>query len=118
MDFDQTRRAGTPTELYVSRERRLTAAPYLRIPGVDQAEADEVVRRLKASGVWNADGTRIVADDQEAAARAGAVAMPASVAAQAGEIRSETAVVLAVHGFTAEYASQVQAFFERFVPVG
>jgi len=118
LDFDQTRRAGTPTELYVSRERRLTAAPYLRIPGVDQAEADEVVRRLKASGVWNADGTRIVADDQEAAARAGAVAMPASVAAQANEIRSETAVVLAVHQFTAEYAAQVQAFFARFVPGG
>jgi hypothetical protein len=42
--------------------------------------------------------------------------MPASVAAQANEIRSETAVVLAVHQFTAEYAAQVQAFFERFVP--
>jgi hypothetical protein len=61
--FDQTRQAGTPTELYVSRERRLTAAPYLRIPGMDQAAADEVVRRLEASGVWSADGTRIVADD-------------------------------------------------------
>jgi hypothetical protein len=41
---------------------------------------------------------------------------PASVAAQAGEIRNETALQLAVHQFTAEYAPQVLAFFDRYVP--
>ena len=33
------RNGGTPTELYVSRERRLSAPQYERIPGIDPDEA-------------------------------------------------------------------------------
>jgi len=112
-DAARTRDAGTPMELYVARERRLTAAPFLRIPGIDEAEAQEIVRRLVATGVWRADGTRAVADVQQAAARASAVSLPASVAGQRPEIIDQVADVLAVHQFTAEFAPQVQAFFDR-----
>jgi hypothetical protein len=116
LDAARTRDAGTPTELHVSRERRLTAAPFLRIPGIDDAEAQEIVRRLIATGVWRADGIRAVADIQQAAAQASAVTLPASVAGQRPEITDQVAVVLAVHQFTAEFAPQVQAFFGRHLP--
>jgi hypothetical protein len=71
------------------------------------------VRRLVATGVWRADGTRAVADVQQAAARASAVSLPASVAGQRPAIIDQVAAVLAVHQFTAEFAPQVQAFFAR-----
>jgi hypothetical protein len=38
------------------------------------------------------------------------------VAPQRIEIENETALLLAVHQFTAEYADQVIAFFDRYVP--
>jgi hypothetical protein len=116
VDFDATRRAGTPAELFVSQERRLSSAPYLRIPGVDDAEAKGIVDALVATGVWNAQGTRVVADVQEAVARAEAADLPGSVAPQAGEVSSQTAVQLAVHQFTSEHTAGVAAFFDRFVP--
>jgi hypothetical protein len=53
---------------------------------------------------------------QEAAARAEAADLPDSVAPQAGEVSSQTAVQLAVHQFTSEHVGGVSAFFDRFVP--
>ena len=115
-NFYDTREAGTPTELYFSQERDLRPGPYLRIPGIDQSEADQVVDALVATGVWNAAGERIVRDIQQAAAQAATAQFPPSVAGQLGAIGDETALQLAVHQFTAEYAGKVQAFFDRFVP--
>jgi hypothetical protein len=115
-DFNDTRNAGTPSALHISSERRLSTGPYLRIPGVDQAEAQGIVDALKATGVWNAQGERIVADVQQAVAQAQTAKLPASVAPVAGEVRNETAVQLAVHQFTSEYGGEVATFFDRFVP--
>ena len=42
--------------------------------------------------------------------------LPASVRPIAAEVQSETALLLAVHQFSAEFADQVIAFFGRFVP--
>ncbi len=66
---------------------------------------------LVATGVWNASGQRIVGDAQQAVAQASTVTLPASVRPVANEVGNETALQLAVHQFTAEFAPQVGAFF-------
>jgi hypothetical protein len=116
VNFDATRSAGIPATLHIARERRLSAQRYLRIPGVDEAEAKAIFDALVATGVWDAQGTRIVADVQQAAARASAARFPASVAPVANEVVNQTALQLAVHQFTAEPVVDVAAFFDRFVP--
>jgi hypothetical protein len=116
VNFNATRNAGTPTALHVSQERKLSAQQYLRIPGVDEAEARAIFDALRATGVWDAQGTRIVADIQQAVAQASAAGFPSSVVPVANEVRNETAVQLAVHQFTAEFVVDVAAFFDRFVP--
>ncbi len=115
-DYAATRQAGTPAELHVSGERKLSPNPYLRIPGIDGGEARQIFDALVDTGVWNEEGARIVPDIEQAAAQAGTAQLPPSVAPQAAEIGNETAVQLAVHQFTAEYAPQVRAFFDRFAP--
>jgi hypothetical protein len=111
-DFQQTAAAGTPARLFESRESRLTAPRYQRIPGVDSDEAKAVVQALKDTGVWNTDGTRVVSDVQQAVAQATTVELPPPVAGLGNEIRSETARILAVHQFTSEFAADVLAFFD------
>jgi len=108
--------AGTPSEIYASQERRLTAPPYERIPGIDTSESNQIVAAMIATGVWNSQGDRIEPDIETAAAKAQSATLPASVQAQRGEIVNETFLQLAVHQFTAEYAEQVIAFFTRYVP--
>ena len=115
-NFVDTQEAGTPTELYFSQERDLRPVPYLRIPGIDRSEADQIVDALVATGVWNAAGERIVRDIQQAAAQAVTAQFPPSVAGQLGAISDETALQMAVHQFTAEHVGKVQAFFDRYVP--
>ena len=58
-------------------------------------------------------GIRIVPDIQAAASQAQAATLPGSVLSQSQEITNETALQLAVHQFTAEYADPAIAFFER-----
>jgi hypothetical protein len=115
-DYSTAHNAGTPTELYPSRERDLNYNQYLRIPGIDNQEAKAIVRALEDTGVWDAQGKRIVSDVEEATTRAVAAHLPASVAAQTSAIQDETALLLAVHQFTAEYAGQVSTFFDRYLP--
>lgn len=113
LSFSHTRDGGTPTELYVSRERKLNSLQYERIPGIDANEAKQIVAALIATGVWNSQGTRVEPDIETAATRAATANLPASVAASSSEIQNETALLLAVHQFTAEYAEQAIAFFNR-----
>jgi hypothetical protein len=108
--------AGTPSEIYSSQERRLTAPPYERIPGIDTGESQQIVAAMVATGAWNSQGDRIEPDIETAAAKAQSASLPASVQAQRNEIVNETALQMAVHQFTAEYADQVIAFFTRYVP--
>jgi hypothetical protein len=115
-DWYDTQAAGTPAELYFSHERNLSSGQYLRIPGIDSNEAAQIFDAFVDTGVWDAQGKRVVSDIQQAATQAGTVRLPASVAAQAPSIGDETALQLAVHQFTAENAPKVGAFFDRFVP--
>ncbi len=115
-DFAATRRRGTPAELFESYERPLRPEQYLRVDGIDRAEAEAVVAAFRATGVWDASGARVVADPAAAVAQATRVVLPASVAPQRAGIEDETAVLMAVHQFSAEHADRVAAFFARFVP--
>lgn len=115
-NFVTARDAGTPTELHVSSERALWAPLYQRIPGIDDAEARQIVAALIATGVFDQQGRRVVADIQAAVTRAATAVLPASVRPDAGEVQNETALLLAVHQFSAEFADPVIAFFSRYVP--
>jgi predicted esterase len=114
--FITAHNAGTPSEIFASHERNLNAAQYQRIPGIDPSEAKQIFFSLVATGVWDGNGKRVEPDIETAANRALAANLPGSVAPQRIEIENETALLLAVHQFTAEYADQVIAFFDRYVP--
>jgi hypothetical protein len=114
--FATASNSGTPSELYISRERRLNSVQYERIPGIDADEGRQIVSSLIATGAWNAQGDRVEPDIQKAAAEAATVNLPASVQSAKNEIVNETALQLAVHQFTAEFAEKAIAFFDRYVP--
>jgi hypothetical protein len=114
-DYGRTLNAGTPTQFQISWERSLAAPPYERIPGIDPSEAQQIVQSLKATGVWNAQGVRVEPNIQTAVTRAGTATFPASVQGQLSHISDQTALQLAVHQFSAEFAQQVIAFFGRYV---
>ena len=116
VNFNDTRQAGTPTELYVRASATSAGRASCESPGIDQDEARQIYFSLVATGVWNGDGERVVANDQEAAARAQAATLPGSVAPQRNEIENQVGITLAVHAFTAEFAPQVETFFNRYVP--
>ena len=107
---------GTPSELYSSQERNLNTAQYERIPGIDADKSRQIYFALVASGVWDGNGKRVDSDVVDAANRAVSAPLPASVAAQDRAIDDESLLILAVHQFTAEFAEQVVAFFDRYVP--
>jgi hypothetical protein len=110
-------RSGTPTQLFVSGERNLTPLQYERIPGISPTTANGIVAALEATGVWDANGTRVVSDVQAAVAQASTARLPAAVAAAGAgnEVANETSVLLAIHQFTAEFTKPVRAFFDTYV---
>jgi hypothetical protein len=116
-DYVRTTNAGTPARLFTTQERNLTSPPFQRIPGIDKDEAEAVVQALKDTGVWNADGERVVPDVQQAVSQAMTAQLPPSVTADGlgNDVRSETARALAVHQFTSEFAADVVAWVDGFV---
>jgi hypothetical protein len=74
------------------------------------------VGALEATGVWDSQGHRVDSNIQDAVARVQSATLPASVRLQAQAIRDETAIVLAVHQFTADFADPTIAFLSRYVP--
>jgi hypothetical protein len=115
--YQATVQAGTPAAFYLSQEKALTASTFLRIPGVDATEADGVFAALRATGVWDAQGRRLVADVQQAVAQAATAVLPASVIADGlgNAVANETARVMALHQFTPEFVASVDGFFARHV---
>jgi len=111
-DYARTTNAGTPTRFFNSKETVLTAPRFQRIPGIDQNEANQIVAVLKNTGVWNADGQRVVPDIQLAVAQAMTAQLPASVTAErlGNDVVNEVARVLAVHQFTSEFGADALNF--------
>jgi hypothetical protein len=108
--------SGTPSELNISRERRLSSVQYERIAGIDAEEGKQIFFSLVATGAWNGQGDRVEPEVEQAAAKGLAANMPASMRSVRNEIDSETLLQLAVHQFTAEFAEKAIAFFNRYVP--
>ncbi|MGZ8752030.1 MAG: hypothetical protein ACXW1S_03530, partial [Acidimicrobiia bacterium] len=118
LGYQATVTAGTPALFLSSQERALTASTYLRIPGVDGTEANAIIAALKGTGVWNAQGARVVPDIQVAVNQAQSAVFPASIYTDglANDVANETARLLAAHQFTSEFVPQVDAFFDTYVP--
>ena len=114
VNYNDTAAAGTPAELRVAEERNLTNARFLRIPGIDGTEAQEIFDALVDAGIWNAAGERIVTID-EAVAMAANVDLPPSVNPQRAEIVNQCALVLAVHQMRADYKVPMADFFADFL---
>jgi len=109
---DATAAHGTPTGLAVAHEQPLGAARFLRIPGVDQAEADATFDALVATGAWDGGGHRLVPLDQ-AVTRALGAALPPSVGPQRAEIGDQVALVLAVHQMRGDVKVPVADFLDH-----
>jgi hypothetical protein len=116
--YQATVNAGTPAIFLSSQERPLAPTTYPRIPGVDGTEATAIVAALKATGVWNAQGVRVVPEIQTAAAQAQTAVLPSSIYAEGlgNDVVNETARILAIHQFTSEFLPQVDAFFDTYIP--
>jgi hypothetical protein len=111
-DYARTTNAGTPTRFFNSTETPLTAPRFQRIPGIDRDEANQIVAALEQTGVWNRDGQRVVADIQQAVAKAMTAQLPPSVVASGlgNDVANEVARVLAVHQFTSEFGADALSF--------
>jgi hypothetical protein len=119
VNYASTVQAGTPALIFSTKERALNPLHYLRIPGVDGGEANAIVAALKATGVWDAQGVRIVPNIQVAVAQASAAVLPASILADGlgNDVANETAKTLAVHQFSSEFIGQIVPFFNTYNPV-
>lgn len=116
--YEATADGGTPALFFMSQERTLNASTFLRIPGVDGTEANAITAALKGTGVWNAQGVRVVPDIQVAAAQAQSAVFPASIYIDGlgNDVINETARVLAIHQFTSEFITPIDAFFDTYIP--
>lgn len=105
---------GTPAELRIGTERPLDDDRYRRIPGIDTVRAEQIRTAYTATGVWDLDGRRTVTPIEAAVNQAESVQLPASVVAAglAEEVEDQTAVLLALHQFSAEFADDAVVFFD------
>jgi hypothetical protein len=111
VDYAATEAAGTPTQLLMGEEQKLGTLRFLRIPEIDGDEATAIVAALRASGIWNSAGARIVPIDT-AVSRLATVALPPSTVAQRADIIDQCALVLAVHQMRGDFKVQTADFFD------
>ena len=118
LGYQATLESGTPAIFLSTQERALNPSTFLRIPGVDSTEANAITTALKGTGVWNAQGVRVVPNVQAAVTQAQTAVFPASIYADGlgNDVVNETARVLAIHQFSSEFLPQVDAFFGAYVP--
>ncbi len=108
----QVQQSGVPASYVVEPETNLTASRFLRVPGIDQPTADAIFTTLTSAGLWNAAGHRLKPIDTVVAALP-TLHYPSSVGPQQKQmLLDEINVVLAVHQYSATYASQTTQFFD------
>ena len=105
--------SGVPAELHVEPETLLRPTRYLRVPGYRPHTANAIFSAaVVGAGLFDAAGHRLVsiADRRSRASHAA----PAGVGHRRPEavLLDETEVVLAVHVYSATYATQTVAFFD------
>lgn len=108
----QVAQSGVPTELHIEPETLLRPARFLRVPGIDPDTANAIFSAAVNAGLFDSAGHRLVSIAAIEAAFP-QLSLPASVTTdQKRMLLDETEVVLAVHVYSATYASQTVAFFD------
>jgi dienelactone hydrolase len=103
---------GVDASVTIEPETDLQAARFLRVPGIDSPTADAIFSTLVDAGLWSAAGRRLVSIPTVEAALP-TLSYPANVTAdQKQQLRDQVHVVLAVHEYSATFASQTVAFFD------
>jgi hypothetical protein len=116
-DFSQAEARGTPALLFEVQERPLSALRFLRIPGVDNAEANAVFGAFVATGAWDATGTRVAPTVPAAVNLALGATLPSSLTAtQRSEVANEVALRLAEHQFSSQFVGPIGAFVTAQLP--
>ena len=108
--------SGVPTELRIEPETALRPVRYLRVPGIDTTTANAIFSAAVTAGLYDNAGHRRVSIAAIEAAFPH-LSLPASVTVdQKRMLLDETEVVLAVHVYSATYATQTAAFFDAHRP--
>jgi dienelactone hydrolase len=103
---------GVPASVTIEPEAALQATRLMRVPGIDGATANTIFDTFVDAGLWDRAGHRLVSIDTVESTLP-ALTYPSNVTAgQKQQLRSEVDVVLAVHEYSATYASQTVAFFD------
>ena len=104
--------SGVPTELHIEPETLLRPARFLRVPGIDSDTANAIFSAAVNAGLFDSAGHRLVSIAAVEAAFP-QLSLPASVTTdQKRMLLDETEVVLAVHVYSATYATQTVEFFD------
>jgi hypothetical protein len=108
--------SGVPVELHIEPETSLRPARYLRVPGIDTTTANSIFEAAVTAGLYDNAGHRLVSIPTVEAALPN-LPLPASLTVdQKRMLVDETEVVLAVHVYSATYATQTVNFFDAHRP--
>jgi predicted alpha/beta-hydrolase family hydrolase len=109
---DDVMARGVPASYVIEAEHDLNASRFLRVPGIDSPTANAIFAALVQAGLFNSAGHRLVGIAAVLAALP-SLTYPANVNAdQKQTLRDQINVVLAVHEYSATFASQTVAFFD------
>lgn len=108
--------SGVPVELHIEPETLLRPTRYLRVPGIDTTTANAIFEAAVTAGLYDDAGHRLVSIPTVEAALPN-LPLPASLTVdQKRMLVDETEVVLAVHVYSATYATQTANFFDAHRP--
>jgi dienelactone hydrolase len=103
---------GVPAQVTIEPETLLTSARFLRVDGVDVDTANAIYDALVDAGLWDRTGHRLVSIDAVEAALPGIAASLPLTADERRGVDDEIEVLMAVHQYSATYASQTVAWFD------
>jgi hypothetical protein len=108
----ELQRRGVPAEVFIEPETNLQSSRFLRVPGLDGPTANRIFSTLVDAGLWDATGRRLVSI-ATIDSTLPTLTYPQSVTGdQKQMLFDEIHVVLAVHQYSATYATQTVTFFD------
>jgi dienelactone hydrolase len=103
---------GVDASATIEPEADLHAARFLRVPGIDSATADAIFSTLVDAGLWSSAGRRL-ASIPTVEATLPSLSYPGNVTTDQKQLlRDQVHVVLAVHEYSATFASRTVALFD------
>jgi hypothetical protein len=109
--------AGVAATYSIEPETALQASRFLRVPGVDGSTAKAIFSVLVSAGLWDEAGRRLASIATVQSTLPSLSYPPKVTDEQKRLLRDQINVVLAVHEYSATYASQTVAFFDAHRPV-